>query len=127
MTASPELERLAASPYLLLTTFRKDGTAVPTPVWVSSDGARLYVWTEATSGKVKRIRNRGHVLLAPSDGRGVPQGASVDGSAQVLDAPEDLATVAALHKRKYGWQFRAFTLGSRIMRRRTVGLAITVV
>ncbi|HEX2774447.1 MAG TPA: pyridoxamine 5'-phosphate oxidase family protein, partial [Micromonosporaceae bacterium] len=44
-------ERLGAERYVLLTTFRKDGRAVPTPVWVARDGAELVAWTVTTSGK----------------------------------------------------------------------------
>ena len=50
-----EIERLSAATYVALTTFRKDGTPVATPVWVSGDGDHLYVWKEAASGKAKRV------------------------------------------------------------------------
>ncbi len=53
------LDRLSAEKYILLTTFRKDGRAVPTPVWAVRDGEALAVWTRADSGKVKRIRHNG--------------------------------------------------------------------
>jgi uncharacterized protein len=112
-----ETQRLAASTYLSLTTYRKDGTAVPTPVWASTDGTRLYVWTQSDAGKVKRVRNRGHVQVAPCDARGSLQGAPVDASARVLDAPEDLARVESLHKAKYGLQFTLFSLAGKVFRR----------
>ena len=51
---------LADARYLSLTTFRKDGTPVATPVWVvSDDGRRLLVWTGADTWKAKRIRGVG--------------------------------------------------------------------
>jgi PPOX class probable F420-dependent enzyme len=119
MTAAtnPEVERLAAGPYVSLTTYRSDGTAVPTPVWVSSDADKLYVWTERSSGKIARIRNRGHVLVAPCDSRGRLQGTPVDASARVLDDPADLARVAALHRAKYRSQFRLIEGLARVFRR----------
>ena len=80
-----ETQRLAASAYLLLTTYRKDGRAVPPAVWASTDGTRLYVWTQADAGKVKRVRNRGHVQVAPCDARGALQGRRV-----VAQPPEKL-------------------------------------
>lgn len=43
--------------YVSLATFRRDGRAVPTPVWVAEHAGRLYVFTEGTAGKVKRLRN----------------------------------------------------------------------
>ncbi|WP_306471851.1 PPOX class F420-dependent oxidoreductase [Streptomyces sp. st140] len=78
-SASPSLpgssvERLAASKYVLLTTFRRDGRAVPTPVWVMRDGDCLAVWSAVEAGKVKRIRNSGRVTVAPCDWRGPRRG-----------------------------------------------------
>jgi len=116
-----EIERLSAATYVALTTFRKDGTSVATPVWVSSDGDHLYVWTEAASGKAKRLRNDPRVLIAPSDGRGTPQGAEVGGTAALSEAPADLDRVRRLHQRKYSWQFWAFDTFARLFRRRSGG------
>ena len=53
-----------------LTTFRKSGNEVPTPVWFVILEGKLYVRTEASSGKVKRIRNNGRVEPTPSTVRG---------------------------------------------------------
>ena len=66
----PDIDRLAAGKYLSLTTFRKDGSAVSTPVWVARDGDHLYVMTDPSSGKATRLRNSGRVRLAPCDMRG---------------------------------------------------------
>jgi PPOX class probable F420-dependent enzyme len=126
-TGNAEVDRLASGAYVALTTYRRDGTAVPTPVWVSSDGAKLYVWTEAGSGKVARIRHRALVLLAPCDARGRPQGSEVDASARVLDDPAEVGVVARLHRAKYGVQFSAVGFGARLFRRRIVGIELTVV
>lgn len=126
MGTTAEVERLAASTYVSLTTFKKAGTAVATPVWVSSDGDRLYVWTQGDSGKVKRIRNDGHVLVAPSDQRGAVQGTAVSGTARVLDAPDELARVESLHRAKYGVQFRLFELGAKVARRNRSRVGIEI-
>jgi PPOX class probable F420-dependent enzyme len=126
MSTVAEVERLAASMYIALTTFRKDGTPVPTPVWVSSEGDRLYVWTQGDSGKVKRLRNDDRVTVAPSDGRGVPQGEAVEGTARVLDEPAELTHVESLHKAKYGLQFRLFDTGAKIFRRNRPLCAIEI-
>src|SRR5258708_2439634 len=66
-------ERLAAlthERYISLTTFRRDGRAVPTVVWFAHDGERILVWTGANSGKVKRIKNNPRVTVAPCDRTG---------------------------------------------------------
>ena len=97
-------------------------------VWVSTDGDLLYVWTQGDSGKVKRIRTSGDVRVGPSDSRGGLQGADVPATARVLDSPADLARVAALHRAKYGLQFRLFDLGAKLLRRNRplVALEITL-
>lgn len=82
---STDLERLGAAQYLLLTTFRRDGTPVPTPVWVARDGAELVVFTAPNAGKVKRIRRDGAVRVGPCTMRGRPMGGDVPGRARVLD------------------------------------------
>ena len=102
----PEIERLATSKYLSLTTFKKDGSAVATPVWVARDGDELVVITDATSGKAKRIRNNGSVRLAPCDMRGRVNGSSVNGHAVLTDSTGTVA-VAAQIKRKYGLAYTA--------------------
>jgi PPOX class probable F420-dependent enzyme len=119
--SNAEVERLGSGSYVSLTTFRRDGTAVATPVWVSRDGDRLFVWTEATSGKVKRIRNGARVLLAPCDSRGGLQGSQVEGSARVLDDASDVAHVERLHRAKYGVQYRVFDLFAQVFRRNRGG------
>ncbi|WP_446212145.1 PPOX class F420-dependent oxidoreductase [Micromonospora sp. IBSANI012] len=122
-----DLDRLAAEKYVLLTTFRKDGRAVPTPVWAVRDGDTLAVWTAADSGKVKRIRRDGTVTVAPCDVRGRPRGTAVPGQA-VLCSPEETNRVRDLIKRKYRLLGRLSLLGSRLRRgeRGTIGIRITV-
>ncbi|MGQ7296671.1 PPOX class F420-dependent oxidoreductase [Quadrisphaera sp. KR29] len=77
---SAALIALSRQTYVRLTTFRRDGTPVPTPVWVVADrsalGGRdgdLLVITGARAGKVKRLRHTGRVLVVPCDQRGRPQ------------------------------------------------------
>ncbi|MGN9916249.1 PPOX class F420-dependent oxidoreductase [Micromonospora palomenae] len=122
-----DLDRLAAEKYVLLTTFRKDGRAVPTPVWAVRDGDTLAVWTAADSGKVKRIRRDGTVTVAPCDVRGRPLGAAVPGHA-VLGSPEESRRIRDLIKQKYRLLGRLTLLGSRLRRgdRGTIGIRVTV-
>ncbi len=118
---------LADSKYLLLTTFRRNGQPVSTPVWVAPDGGSLAVWTVRDSGKVKRIRRSGAVELAPCDVRGVPHGPSVRGRAMALDEA-DTRRVERLLVRKYGLLARLYIRLSHHRRGRdgTVGVTITV-
>ncbi|KAF0844800.1 PPOX class F420-dependent oxidoreductase [Nocardia caishijiensis] len=119
------LDDLAAGKYLLLTTFRRDGTPVATPVWVMRDGPALAVCSALDAGKVKRIRNSGRVTVCASDRRGAPRGPAVSGIAEVL-APGDRAHVIELMKRKYGLLARIGLVGSALRggRERMVGIRI---
>jgi PPOX class probable F420-dependent enzyme len=123
----PEIERLGTGKYLSLTTFKKDGSAVATPVWVARDGDELVVITDATSGKARRIRNNASVRLAPCDMRGRITGSSVDGSAQLTDAT-GTKSVAAQVKRKYGLAFSAIGWMEKLRRRSSdwVGIRIRI-
>lgn len=80
-----KLDALASGKFLLITSYRKNGTGVATPVWVVRDGAALGAWTSADSWKVKRIRNRADVLVGPCDARGKPTGEQVPATAEILD------------------------------------------
>jgi PPOX class probable F420-dependent enzyme len=124
---SQEVARIGSSRYIRLTTFKKDGTAMPTPVWVVDDGERVYVTTLESAGKLKRIRNSGRVLVAPSDWRGTPNGDEVEGQAEVLDAAGS-QRVGVMIKAKYGLEYRFFTLMGRLRRSSgdSVGIAITL-
>lgn len=110
---------------MLLTTFRRDGRAVATPVWVMRDGDALAVWTNADSGKVKRIRNDGRVTVVPCTMRGRPRGRAVPAVAEI-PGPEQTAHFAELMQRKYGVQARLALLGSRLRAggSNTVGLRV---
>lgn len=124
---SPDVARLAAGKYLLVTTFRKDGTPKPTPVWVVVDGERLAVWTATDTYKVKRIRNNPKVRVAPCDPRGNPTGDEVAATAEVLDQPAS-DRIRRLIKRRYGMLGWLVVTGSRLRRgtEGSVGVAITV-
>ena len=65
--------------YISLTTFRKTGEKVATPVWFGEDGDKLYVMTRSDMGKTKRIRNNPQVTVAPCTVRGKVTGAEFRG------------------------------------------------
>ncbi|MEU6678614.1 PPOX class F420-dependent oxidoreductase [Streptomyces sp. NPDC046853] len=117
---------LGAGKYLLVTSYRKSGTPVPTPVWVVEDGAALGVWTPADSWKVKRIRNRADVLVGPCDVRGNPTGEQIPATAEICD-PQTTARYRTLIARKYGVVGRLTLFGSKLRRGTggTVGIRIT--
>jgi PPOX class probable F420-dependent enzyme len=77
--------------YILLTTFRRDGTPVPTPVWmVPLDNGTFGFWTSSGSGKAKRLAHTDRVIVQPSDARGrVKKGSEpIDATARVVTGAE---------------------------------------
>ncbi|WP_330299388.1 PPOX class F420-dependent oxidoreductase [Streptomyces sp. NBC_00503] len=112
------VEDLGRARYVSLTTFRKDGTPVATPVWAAADGGELYVWTRSDSWKVKRIRNNGRVTVCACDVRGrVAPGTEVaEGQARLLDRA-GLDRVRKLISRKYTWQYWILDVPAMLARR----------
>ncbi|MER5177542.1 PPOX class F420-dependent oxidoreductase [Streptomyces sp. NPDC002896] len=119
--------RLASGKYLLVTSYRRNGTPVSTPVWVVRDGTALGVWTAADSWKVKRIRHRADVLVGPCDLRGNPTGDQIPATAEICDQAAT-ARYRGLIARKYGLIGRLTLLGSRLRRgvNGTVGIRISL-
>lgn len=107
------LELLARTPYVRLTTFRRNGAAVPTPVWAVQIGEELCIWTNPEAGKVKRVRRDAHVEIGPCTRTGTPLGVAIPGRARIL-APDELARVLPALIDKYGLIARLTTLPNRV-------------
>ncbi|WP_182358710.1 PPOX class F420-dependent oxidoreductase [Tomitella gaofuii] len=121
------LGEIGSAKYALLTTFRKDGSAVPTPLWAAMDDGELLMWTVTDSWKVRRIQRTPRVTVAACDVRGNARGPQVEAVAEVLDgAGTDRAR--AVIARKYGVLGWILIKGSLLRRGRagTVGLAVRV-
>jgi PPOX class probable F420-dependent enzyme len=89
--------------YINLTTFRKSGEPVSTPLWFALHEGRLHATTEPDSGKMKRIRNNPSVLLAPCNAWGSEKGQKVEGIARsVEDEPTGGAEAALREKYRLG-------------------------
>ena len=107
MTTPNPFDALEGERYVRLSTFRRSGEAVPTPVWFARIDDSLYVVTGRDTGKAKRIRNNPDVVLAPSDFRGRPKGRDLRAVARLTEERKGGAADQAL-RRKYGWQYRVF-------------------
>ncbi|MCM6773255.1 PPOX class F420-dependent oxidoreductase [Nocardia sp. CDC159] len=133
-------EDISRAHYVLLTTYRRDGTPVGTPVWAVEDSGRLLLWTETDSFKVRRIRRDPTVSVRPCTFRGVVYGQARRGRAELLDrAGTD--RVRKMLARKYGiwgrlavrWPWPSYFRPSRRLirdvvtgnRPATVGIAIS--
>ncbi|MEA9985089.1 PPOX class F420-dependent oxidoreductase [Subtercola sp. RTI3] len=104
--------------FVLLTTFRKTGVPVSTPVWVARDGDALLVITPSESGKVKRLRNSGRVQLQACGRRGTAKAGApvVDGVAEILPDSET-ARLRANFRGKYGFEFSIVNFVERLVAR----------
>ncbi|GLI27346.1 PPOX class F420-dependent oxidoreductase [Agromyces rhizosphaerae] len=115
-TTDRDFQAVRDAKYVLLTTFKRDGTGVGTPVWavpVETDrGTGIRIWTARNTGKVKRIRNGSRVTVAPCSMRGVPTGAAVEAHAVLLDDDDTRGTLEALAAR-YGMAGRLVTRRAR--------------
>jgi PPOX class probable F420-dependent enzyme len=65
--ATAELERFVRQKTALLTTYRRDGSPVDTPLSITVDGDRAYIRTFERAWKTKRIGNNPLVEVAPVD------------------------------------------------------------
>ena len=119
-----DFSALRGHKYCLLTTFRRSGEGVPTPVWFGLAGGRAYVRTETDAGKVKRIRNDGRVTVAPCTVRGKPLGPVAEGKARTLPGSEEAGAEAALQA-NYGLFRRVYERGVDTVGVNTIYLEIT--
>ena len=101
MTASKSaLEPFVDQNTVLLTTYRRDGTGVGTPVHIAVDGDRAFIRTWDTAWKLRRIRNNPEVEVAPSTVGGRPTGPAIRARARVLGGAES-KYAAEMLARKY--------------------------
>ncbi len=110
------LADLGRHQFVSLTTFRRSGQPVPTPVWIAPDGDALVVTTPADSGKVKRLRHDPRVELRPCtrSGRVAPDAPTTVAVARVV--PTDDRSTSALQA-KYRLQYRLIALLEKVVRR----------
>jgi PPOX class probable F420-dependent enzyme len=95
-------DSLRGHKYCLIVSFKRDGSAVPTPVWFGLDeDGRLFFRTGANVAKVRRMRREPRVLVAPCTLRGKPLGPPIEGNAQIV-APEREQHAEAAIRSNYG-------------------------
>ena len=98
--ADQKLAPFVGQKYVSIETFKKNGQGVKTPVWFVLHDNAFYVYTEADSWKVKRIRNNARVRVAPCGVRGDVKGPWLDGTASFVEGDERIAADKLLD-RKY--------------------------
>lgn len=109
------LTALGDEPYLNLETFKKNGDGVKTPVWFAIVGDAVYVFTDGTSFKVKRLRRDARARVAACNVNGsMIKSAWFDARGSIVDAGAEQDRAYAALRAKYGWQMRLLDLGSRL-------------
>jgi PPOX class probable F420-dependent enzyme len=125
---------LVRAQYIRLSTYRRSGEAVATPVWFAMEGETVYVETDPSTGKFKRMRHTSRVELAPCDFWGHVTGPTVAGQARILTDPGEVAAAQEALTHKYRWVRSGFNrlldLWQRLRRKPPVTqnyIAITLV
>jgi PPOX class probable F420-dependent enzyme len=132
MATDQPLSRFEHEKYLNLETYRRNGVGVRTPIWfaaappVSPEAgiAKLYIYSIADSGKVKRVRRNGAAKIAPCDARGTVTGPWSDAVVEVVDHEEFKLGMRLLDQRYFPWK-QILKLGAMFSRRPRVVLAIS--
>jgi uncharacterized protein len=101
--------------YIALTTYRRDGRAVTTPVWAAPLEGKLYVVTTQSTGKAKRVRATSRVRFAPCNmnGRRI-LGEWQPGTGHIVEDEARRSEALAALQRKYGWQLSLAMLVYRL-------------
>ena len=111
------LEAVFPGRYLSITSFKRDGTGVATPVWFVSDGRRLFAFTDLHSAKIRRVRRNPRVLVASCRVDGKLRSDPVAARAEVLTATAELERVRKLLLARYKISYRVVMLFYRLGRR----------
>lgn len=121
----PTLEPFVRQRTILLTTYRRDGTPVGTPVHVAVEDGRAFIRTVDTAGKLKRIRRTPEVEIAPSTVRGRPTGPAVRLRARVLSGDESARAGRAIARKYPILHGVLIPLAHRLRRNMTVHIELT--
>jgi PPOX class probable F420-dependent enzyme len=117
MAKSNPITKLNDQAYISLITFRRNGKAVQTPVWFAILNGKLYVVTDGTSAKVKRVRATKKVRVASCTLRGSVTGDWIDGTGRILKEKRHIDHAHAALEKKYGWQMWLLDTFSRLFGR----------
>lgn len=114
------LNMLRGTKTALLTSYKRDGAPVATPVSIGFDGDRAFFRTWETAWKTKRLRNNPHVEVAPCTFRGKPRGPAVPARATLLTGEQADLAARALARRHRLLQGIVVPLAHRLMRYTTM-------
>jgi uncharacterized protein len=111
---------------ILLTTYKRDGTAVGTPVSIAFVGDRAFFRSYHKAWKTKRLRNNPRVEVAPSTLLGKPTGQLIHARATLLDGEQARLAAKALARRHPLLQAILVPVAHRLLRYQTMHYELKV-
>ena len=108
ITQANPFTSLRSANYINLTTFRRSGEAVATPLWFAEHGGVLYAQTFPSAGKLKRIRYTARVTVASCTLNGKMRGPQIEGRARIVTDEQEMLLAEAALARKYGLTRRIY-------------------
>ena len=124
---SPALAPFVRYRTALLTSYKRDGTPVGTPLTIAVAGNRAFIRTYDRAGKAKRMRNQPDVRIAPSTVRGKPVGSEIPARSRLLVGDEATEAARAVARRQPVLQGIVVPLSHRLMRYQTLHYELTPV
>jgi|SRR5580658_6534972 PPOX class probable F420-dependent enzyme len=115
-----DFEQVRNAKTILLTTYRRDGTGVDTPVSIAFDGDRAFFRSFDKAWKTKRLRRNPEVRLAQCTVRGKATGPSLRGQARLLDGEQARVAARALARRHRVLQAALVPLSHKLLRYQTM-------
>jgi uncharacterized protein len=125
-SAVEALEPLDRSWTVLLTTFKRDGSPVGTPVSLAVEGDHAYFRSYSKAWKTKRLANNPQVDIAPSTVRGKPTGPEVRATARLLSGDEESHARQVIAKRYPVFQRFVIPAAHRISRYTTMHYEVSM-
>jgi PPOX class probable F420-dependent enzyme len=99
-TTTSSFQDFRARRTALLTTYKRDGTPVDTPVTIAVDGDRAFIRSYDKAWKTKRMRNHPEVRIAPSTVLGKPRGPAIEAHSRLLEDQEAERAARAIERRQ---------------------------
>jgi uncharacterized protein len=115
-----KLDILRQTKTVVLTTYKRDGTPVATPVSIAFDGDRAFFRSYHKAWKTKRLRNNSEVEVAPSTLGGKPTGPAIHARARLLSGADAKLAAGALAGRHRVLQALLVPALHRLARYRTM-------
>ena len=100
--------------YLSLSTKKRDGSTVETPVWFAKKDNTLYLFSEGNAGKIKRLKNFPQTRVAICDIRGKIKSEWISTEGRILSDDADINMALSSLHHKYGWKMKLLDFFSRV-------------